>query len=52
MHTIVMIPRFLVEFDLDVVTAELNDPSGSPVFSAPDASGLYVLGWERACPIT
>jgi hypothetical protein len=47
-----MIPRFLVEFDLDVVTAELNNPSAVPVFSALDASSLCVLGWARACPTT
>jgi hypothetical protein len=38
-----MIQRSLVEFDLDVVTAQFDNPSGIPVFPALDAGGLYVL---------
>jgi hypothetical protein len=47
-----MIEGSLVEFDLDVVTAQFNKPSRVPVFSALDAGGLYVLSWERTCPTT
>jgi hypothetical protein len=47
-----MVEGSLVEFDLDVVTAQFDDPSRVPVLSALDASGLDVLSWERACTAT
>ena len=51
-HTVVMIQRSLTEFDLNVVTAQFDNLSFVPVFSALDADGLYVLGRERTCPTT
>jgi hypothetical protein len=41
-HAIVIIQRSQVEFDLDVVTAQFDNPS-IPVFLALHAGGLYVL---------
>jgi hypothetical protein len=49
-HVVKMIQRSLVEFDLDVVTAQSDTPSGVPVLLALGVSGRNVLGWEKACP--